>query len=85
MKKKDLMKITGLSSRVISKLNHNEKVDSNIILKICNALNCIPIDIVEIQYESNESKLFEVDEPFQLSLFQPNYDTLNKDHSKIKF
>ena len=48
LKKKDLQKIAGISSASITKLGKNENVNTEIIVKICIALNCDMSDIMEI-------------------------------------
>lgn len=49
MKKKDLQKIANISSASIAKLGKNENVNTDILLKICDALNCDISDIAEVQ------------------------------------
>lgn len=48
MKKKDLQKLAGISSASITKLGKNENVNTEIIEKICVALNCDVSDIMEM-------------------------------------
>lgn len=48
LKKKDLQKMAGISSASITKLGKNENVNTEIIVKICIALNCDVSDIMEI-------------------------------------
>ena len=48
MKKKDLQKVAGISAASITKLGKNENVNTEILLKICEALDCDFSDIVEI-------------------------------------
>ena len=48
LKKKDLQKISGISSSSIAKLGRNDNVNTEIINKICNALNCDIVDIMEM-------------------------------------
>lgn len=48
MKKKDLQKISGVSSSSIAKLGRNETVTTEVLEKICIALNCDFGDIVEV-------------------------------------
>lgn len=48
MNKTELRKLTGLSSASISKLNKGENVTTDILLRICEALDCELNDIVEI-------------------------------------
>lgn len=47
--KKDLCKMAGISSASMAKLGKNENVNTDIILKICMALNCNVGDIMEIE------------------------------------
>ena len=47
MTKSDLMEMTGLSSRVISKLSKNETVTTDTIARICEVLQCGVGDIME--------------------------------------
>ena len=51
MKKKDLQAKAGLSSSTIAKLGRNENVNTEIINKICNALDCDTSDIMEMESE----------------------------------
>jgi len=46
VRKKELRKI--LSPSTISKLNHNQLVSMEILLKLCERLNCQISDIVEV-------------------------------------
>lgn len=47
MKKKDLQKVAGISATSITKLGKNENVNTEIIEKICQALQCDVGDIME--------------------------------------
>lgn len=86
LKKDDLRRLSGISSRTVAKLGHDENVTTDLILKICNALGCRPEDIMEMQYEEGDHTALEVREGrYQYSLFQPDYTALNADHSKLKF
>ena len=51
MKKKDLANKAGLTSYAIKKLNRDENVTTEVIGKICNALDCSPDDIMEFYDE----------------------------------
>lgn len=51
MKKKDLAELSGISSASIAKLGRNENVNTDILLKICVALQCDISDIMEIVME----------------------------------
>lgn len=54
MKKKDLQIAAGISSTSITKLGKNENVNTEILQKICNALQCDICDIMEMVDEGNE-------------------------------
>lgn len=47
MKKKDLQSLSGISPATVSKLGRNENVNTEILQKICAALNCDICDIIE--------------------------------------
>jgi len=48
MKKKDLQKKAGISSASITKLGKNENVNTDLLEKICKALDCDISDIMEM-------------------------------------
>ena len=48
LKKKDLQQMSGVSAASITKMGRNENVNTEIIEKICLALNCDVVDIMEI-------------------------------------
>jgi len=48
MKKQDLRVAAKISSSSIAKLSKGENVNTDILVKICNALNCDVSDIMEI-------------------------------------
>lgn len=48
MKKKDLREMAGISTASMAKLGKNENVNTEILVKICKALNCDISDIMEI-------------------------------------
>lgn len=54
MSKAELRKMIGLSPTTFSKLNRNELVAMNVIIKICEALKCDIGDIMEV-VESDKS------------------------------
>ncbi|MCR4845722.1 MAG: helix-turn-helix transcriptional regulator [Eubacterium sp.] len=56
MKKKDLQQLAGVSSASITKLGKNENVNTEIIAKICTALNCDVSNIMEIVPDEDEKK-----------------------------
>lgn len=49
MKKKELQEISGISAASIAKLGRNGNVTTDILLKICLALQCDISDIMEIR------------------------------------
>lgn len=49
MMKKDLQKVSSISSNVITKMGKGESVTLETLAKICTALHCGLSDIVEIQ------------------------------------
>ena len=51
MKKKDLQKVAGISSESITKLGKNENMNTEIIEKICIAMDCDVSDIMEMTNE----------------------------------
>ncbi len=53
MKKKDLQRLSGISSATITKLGRNENVNTEILQKICTALQCDICDIMEFIPENN--------------------------------
>ena len=53
MKKKDLRLATGISTTALAKLGKNEHVSTEILSKICMALDCDLCDIVELVKEKN--------------------------------
>lgn len=47
MKRKDLKEITGLSSSSMAKLGKNELVTLEVLIRICDVLNCQIGDVME--------------------------------------
>ena len=53
LKKVDLKKMANISSSTISKLTKGENLNTDVLLKICIALNCDISEIMEIvEYEN---------------------------------
>ena len=48
MKKKDLVELAGISWSTITKMGHDEHVSSDILMRICSALQCDFDSIMEI-------------------------------------
>lgn len=55
MKKKDLLAAAGISQSSLSKMGRNENVNTDILVKVCKALNCDIGDIMEIVSDDNRS------------------------------
>lgn len=55
MKKTDLLTIANISSPTLAKLTKGETVTTEVIEKICNALNVQPGDIMEIVDNKKQS------------------------------
>lgn len=47
LKKTDLLSLAGISSPTLAKLSKGDTVTTEVIEKICNALDCQPADIME--------------------------------------
>lgn len=48
MNKTELRTVTGITTTVLAKLGRNEHVNTEVLVKICKALECNIEDIVEI-------------------------------------
>ncbi len=48
MKKSDLLKAAGISRYTINKLNRGDNVTTDVLAKICLALDCTMDDIMEV-------------------------------------
>ena len=48
MKKKDLLVLSGISRGTLTKLNKDENVSTETLVRICTALRCDIADIVEV-------------------------------------
>lgn len=55
MKKKDLLAAAGISQSSLSKMGRNKNVNTDILVKVCKALNCDIGDIMQIIKENEES------------------------------
>lgn len=56
MKKKDLEKQANISHYTMNKLNHGANVTTDILEKICGALNCSMDDIMEFVSENKNDE-----------------------------
>lgn len=54
MKKKDLCAAAGVSNASMAKLGKNENVTTDVLVKICTALNCDIGDIMELAPENTK-------------------------------
>ncbi|MGZ7897950.1 XRE family transcriptional regulator [Ligilactobacillus salivarius] len=65
MNKKDLRELSGISTSSIAKLGKGENITTDVLLKICTALNCQISDILETitdeDVENNEIKIHQED------------------------
>lgn len=53
MKKKELGQAAGISNSLIAKLGKNKNVTVEVLVKICNALDCNIEDIIELVPDTN--------------------------------
>lgn len=49
MNKQDLKKTSGISTASIAKLGKDENITTDVLLKICKALECDIADIMEVK------------------------------------
>jgi DNA-binding Xre family transcriptional regulator len=49
MNKRDLKRVSGVSTASIAKLGKGENITTDVLLKICKSLNCDITDIMEIK------------------------------------
>ena len=56
MKKKDLVALSGISQSSITKMGKNENVNTDVLVRICRALNCDIGDIAEIVLQESKVK-----------------------------
>lgn len=54
MNKADLKRATGISTASIAKLGKGGNITTDVLLKICKALDCDIADIMEIEPEKKE-------------------------------
>ncbi len=57
MKKKDLQKVAGISASSVAKLGKNENVTTDVLVKICSALECDIADIMEMSVAAGETNV----------------------------
>lgn len=51
MNKRDLKRVSGVSTTSIAKLSKGENITTDVLLKICKALNCGINDIMDMEEE----------------------------------
>lgn len=56
MKKKDLVETAGISTYTINKLNRGDNVTTDVLVKICKALNCSFDDIIEVVDDNSKNE-----------------------------
>lgn len=54
LKKKDLCELAGISSASMAKLGKNENINTSILVKICEALDCDTCEIMEIEKQGDQ-------------------------------
>lgn len=54
LKKKDLAAMTGLSTSTITKIAYNRNVNTDVLVKICEVLDCNLSDIAELKKDDSE-------------------------------
>ena len=54
MNRKDLRRMTGISSTAIAKMGKCENVNTDILLRICVALKCDIAEIMEIENDKSD-------------------------------
>ena len=59
MNKRDLQLAAGVSTTVIAKLAKGRSVTTDVLLKICNSLNCDFADIMEVDRSVESSNVLE--------------------------
>lgn len=55
LNKSQLKEISGVSSNCIAKLGHGENLTTDVLLKICKALDCDISDIVEVMRDEEDN------------------------------
>lgn len=51
MKKKDLMAVANISATSVAKLSKGANIQTDVLVKICRALDCDFADIMEINFD----------------------------------
>jgi len=56
MNKGDLQRLAGISTTSIAKLSKGENLQTEVLVKVCAALNCDTSDIMEIEYDNSSEE-----------------------------
>ena len=59
LKKKDLFEMAGISTTSVTKLAKGQHVNTEILEKVCDALNCDVQDIMEVVANGSEGEINE--------------------------
>lgn len=54
LKKKDLCRIAGISATVVTKMGRGKSVTTDVLVRVCKALDCDIGDIMEVVKEEKE-------------------------------
>ena len=54
MTRRDLRKLTGISTTSIAKMGKGENMQTDVLLKICMALKCDITEIMELEHDEAE-------------------------------
>ena len=55
MTRSDLRHMTGISTTSIAKMGKGENIQTDVLLRICKALNCDITEIMEIEHNKNDT------------------------------
>jgi DNA-binding Xre family transcriptional regulator len=55
MTRRDLRRLTGISTTSVAKMGKGENVQTDILLKICKAMKCDITEILEIEYDESDN------------------------------
>lgn len=55
MNKKDLREVSGISTASIAKLGKGDNITTDVLLKICLALDCDIADIMELSHDEKNA------------------------------
>jgi DNA-binding Xre family transcriptional regulator len=56
MNKHDLMEVASLSTATVAKMTKGENLNTDILVRVCNALHCTASDILEIYPDETGDK-----------------------------